>query len=631
MDFNYFLIRVNDVLTAGVGATAFAMGLYLLFYNRESRVARAFIGLLGCVSLVYLVDLLLTNIASPERAALLLRVQWVGIAFTPLCYLEFVRSIRLLVRRDHFPAWLQPASLGLSAGTATLALLTDWVVREVAVTAGATHLRPGPLFFPFAVLFAIAALWGLWETLTARRLCYTHAARRRMAYLIAGFIAPALGVFPYLLLTSWPRIVPGALLWLFLILGNLAVAGMLALMAYSVAFIGALTPNRAIKHRLVRFLLRGPATVIVALIAFGLGLLLEPHLGMAPHTLSLVSLAVAVILAQLGVELAKPLIDLALYREGQPEVAQVQELSVRLLTTADLQQFLENVLAALCELLHSAGGFLALLEDGDLRWDIWCGLHAAPEQIAALPLSEVTRAERQDRFVVWDGYWVIPLYDKAGRDLLGLVGLRSPEMPLPLAADCLAQLEQLVLQARAALEDRRLQQLVFSAFSPLLPELADIHRRGGLLRYAGEAVGGFALFESPELPQWVHDALAHYWGGPRLTENPLLDLEVVKQAARAYDGNTVKGLRVVLSDALERLRPSGERKLTAPEWLLYNILEMKFLRGQKVREVAQRLAVSESDLYRKQRVAIENLAGIIAEMEQEMQADGAAAGSAPEV
>ena len=178
---------------------------------------------------------------------------------------------------------------------------------------------------------------------------------------------------------------------------------------------------------------------------------------------------------------------------------------------------------------------------------------------------------------------------------------------------------QLCLQATAALEDRRLQQVVFQAFSPLLPELQDIQRRGGMLRYEGEAVGGFDLTESPELPRWVHDALAHYWGGPRLTENPLLDLVVVKQAAIEHDGNTVKALRAVLTEAIEQLRPDGERKLTAPEWLLYNILEMKFLRGHKVRDVAMRLAVSESDFYRKQKVAIEHLADIIAEMEEEAQ------------
>jgi hypothetical protein len=50
---------------------------------------------------------------------------------------------------------------------------------------------------------------------------------------------------------------------------------------------------------------------------------------------------------------------------------------------------------------------------------------------------------------------------------------------------------------------------------------------------------------------------------------------------------------------------------------LYNILEMKFMEGRKVREVALRLAMSEADLYRKQKVAIEAVANAIMEMENQ--------------
>ena len=67
---------------------------------------------------------------------------------------------------------------------------------------------------------------------------------------------------------------------------------------------------------------------------------------------------------------------------------------------------------------------------------------------------------------------------------------------------------------------------------------------------------------------------------------------------------------------MERLRPEGQRAFTG-EWLLYNILEMKFLEGRRVRDIALRLAVSEADLYRKQRVALEELAAAIREMERE--------------
>jgi hypothetical protein len=619
MDWLHFLTRASDVLTAGVGATALALALYLIVYNRGSQVARTFVGLLGCVIVVYLTDLLLTNITGSDHAEQLLRLQWIGIAFTPPMYLEFVRAIRQSVLRDHFPGWLRVASFALGGGITLLALYTDILVRGRVVSVGASHLQPGPLFYPFAIFFAIVALWGLRETLIARNRCYTHAARRRMGYLSIGFAAPAMGVFPYLLLAGWPPSLSGGVLQLFLIVGNVAVATMLALVAYSVAFFGTLVPDRVIKHRMVRFLLRGPLTALLALAAFGLGITLEPSLGLGQYTLSLVSLAVAIILAQLGVEMLKPLIDLMLYRGGAMEVTQVQELSQRLLTTADLKQFLENVLAAICELMHSGGGFLAILEQGKLHWEIWCDLSMSEDEIAGIPLTEVTHAQEEEAFIRWDGHWVLPLRDKTDTELVGLIGLRAPEVETPLTAERQIVLDQLLMQASAALADRQLQQVVFAAFTPLLPELRDIQMRGGVLRYEGEFVTGFSPAQSPELPQWVHDALAHYWGGPRLTENPLLELQIVRQAASEHEGDVVKGLRAVLGDAIERLRPDGERKLTAPEWLLYNILEMKFLRGQKVRQVAMRLAVSESDLYRKQKVAIENLADILTEMEKRAQ------------
>ncbi len=66
-------------------------------------------------------------------------------------------------------------------------------------------------------------------------------------------------------------------------------------------------------------------------------------------------------------------------------------------------------------------------------------------------------------------------------------------------------------------------------------------------------------------------------------------------------------------------KPEGERRLTA-EWMLYNILDMKFLEGRKVRDIAMRLAMSEADLYRKQRIAIEEVARAVAEMERDAAA-----------
>jgi hypothetical protein len=121
-----------------------------------------------------------------------------------------------------------------------------------------------------------------------------------------------------------------------------------------------------------------------------------------------------------------------------------------------------------------------------------------------------------------------------------------------------------------------------------------------------------------DLASWVKDALTHYWGGPKLTQSPLLQLQVVQQIAREHNDNPANALRAILRQAVDSVRPEGERRFTG-EWILFNILEMKFIEGRKVREVATRLAMSEADLYRKQRVAIEEVGRSLLEMERNIQ------------
>ena len=79
----------------------------------------------------------------------------------------------------------------------------------------------------------------------------------------------------------------------------------------------------------------------------------------------------------------------------------------------------------------------------------------------------------------------------------------------------------------------------------------------------------------------------------------------------------MRALRAVLTEAIERQRPEGERKMLSPEWMIYNILELRFIEKLKVRDVAIRLALSEPDLYRKQRIAIEAVADTLTGMESD--------------
>jgi hypothetical protein len=144
---------------------------------------------------------------------------------------------------------------------------------------------------------------------------------------------------------------------------------------------------------------------------------------------------------------------------------------------------------------------------------------------------------------------------------------------------------------------------------------------------AASRYGGIDVLSTPEIPlepthitRWVKDALTHYWGGPRLTDSPLIGLKVVQNTLEQHQDNPANALRAILRQAVDQVRPEGERRFTG-EWILYNILEMKFMEGKKVREIATRLSMSEADLYRKQRVAVEAVADAILEMEQKARAE----------
>jgi len=641
-----FLELLNLVLTSGIVIFSFALLLYLLIYSHRNNVARTFAFLLGCVLITYFVDLALFGVEDWQAARPWLETQWIGIAFTPAAYLNFSHALLTTTGRR---SKLQMVAVRVSYMLSALLLLgvafSDLIVRGGALTHRAAHLRPGPLFPIFTLYFTVAVSWGAANVLHARQRCLTSTSRRRMSYLAATFAAPAAGVFPYLLLTGWPASTSGFILWLVLVLGNIGVGLMLVILSYSVASFGALTPDRVVKHRLVHFLLRGPFVATLVVLIIIVTSQAEGWLGLPSRRIMLFGVVSVILLLQIFIELAKPLIDRALYLQDREEIEWIQQLSSRLLTSTDLHQFLENVLTALCELLRVDTAFVVVMDDGEPHLEVTCGdletdysdglsteawqasmhqvhagkNHQAPTANDSRTLANGRRLERYGDLFVWNGYWLAPL--RATQDenvILGVLGVaaRAPEPNL--TPNEQEGVDNLLRQAAAALEDRQLQQGLFSALERIMPEIEDIQRRRSMIHYVGdEALSDFNLVESGELREWVRDALKHYWGGPKLTTNPLMALEIVERATREQDGNPMKGLRTVLREAIERLRPEGERKMTAPAWVLYNILDLKFLQGLKVREVAKRLAMSESNLYRKQRVAIKAAAQMVAEMERE--------------
>jgi hypothetical protein len=319
----------------------------------------------------------------------------------------------------------------------------------------------------------------------------------------------------------------------------------------------------------------------------------------------------------------------------QDDVQRLQLLGERLLTKGDVEQFLESVLAAACDVLHISSGFVAVMGRAGARIEVQIGPQQPPSE--STTLSSISLPDAQDASAVfshsagagrleWEGYWIIPLRGEqlnGSREVLGLLGLYTSGRDFAAQGDeQLHTLQTLAARGATALEDRRLQIKVFRAMDELLPQVDALQRMRAAARYAGtSALEAGDLAQNPDATQWVKDALRHFWGGRRLSESPLLRLKVVEKALTEHNGNPVNALRAVLKNAIEQIKPEGQRKFTG-EWLLYNILELKFLQGQKVRDVALRLAVSEADLYRKQRVAVEEVLKRITQMEGQMSTSG---------
>jgi hypothetical protein len=332
-----------------------------------------------------------------------------------------------------------------------------------------------------------------------------------------------------------------------------------------------------------------------------------------------------VVLLQLVINRARPFIDRVIYRQDQEEIAWIQTLDRRLLTTADLSSFLENALAALCDLLQVRTGFVAVLAGGHHRLEAHLGDGAAVQSfldshdLTGLVMS-ISNQEETCCFVQGNGFWLAPLQSRTSEARLGVLGVEARSLVPDLVPDEEEVATVLISRTQEALEDRYLQQNLFATLRRILYDIERLQRWRGATRYAGsppmQIIGDSPIY-APEFEQWVKDALSHYWGGPKLTESPLLDLRIVREEMDEQGGSPVHALRSVLSKAIDRLRPEGERSMTTAEWILYNILELKFIRGLRVRDIAGRLAMSESDLYRKQRVAIAEVARALASLEQD--------------
>jgi hypothetical protein len=613
---------LNFLLAAALVIITFALLLWLFPQSWRNPVQRAFSALLTFVGIVYIGQVFLLRTPAPDAAEMWLRFKWIGIAFVPAAYLHFSNSV---LRSTFYDSRVRRIATGSAyvVGIIFLALviLTNLVVGAPFNYPFATQLRAGPLFYLFALYFFATTAWGIYNIELARRRTLTPTSRRRMRRLGFAFIAPAFGVFPYLVFSGFPALIPPIVLLLLTFFGTIALSVMLVVMTYTVTYQGALQSDRIIKQKFLHFMLRGPIVAVGVVTALAIAPSVEDWLHLTRETLVSATVIVGIIIFEMLISRGKPYLDRVLFWQDRREVKQIQELDARLLTTSDLRQILENILAAMCDLLRVENGFVLAADAEEWKLEALVGAREPIQRFIVqgdTPPS-LTNGENAPHFSANGAYWLYPLKVNGGDALVGVIGVaaRAPEPDLTEHERELV--DALASQAELALEDRALQKSVFDALEQIGSQVEALQRVQAKQRVVGQTVKERVeeeLIASPDFHRAVQDALAHYWGGPKLTHSPLLQLNIVQKSLDEYDHNAVRALRAILAQAIEKLRPDGTRSLTAPEWVLYNILELKVIQGMKIREVAQKLAMSESDLYRKQRVAIQEVAKVVQQMEQ---------------
>ncbi len=616
------LETLNQLLTAGIAITAFSLLLYALTFNLRDRVARSFAIVLICVVIVFVSDVIGSTASNAQDLELWLQIQWVGIIFLPSAYLQFSDALlattgrpsrgkrRLIIRITYLISLifliLLPFSIlvGPLAGPATTA----------------PHLESTPVTWVFVLFYVISMVVSFVNFYRASQRTVTSASHRRMRYLLIGAIAPAIGSFPFLLFGSALVEIHPLIFWVIAILSNLIVSVLLVIMAYAVAFFGVSWPDRVVKRRLAKWLMRGPVTASSVLAITTIVRRVGERFGQPYSWAVPVAMVGSLLLFEFLITLAAPIWERWLFHGGEREkIALLQTLEERLLTSSDLRQFLESVLAAVCDRMQASHAFIAVLNFGEVDMVVPVGnISSFQENFSTDLMQKAIQNGNGKGLFSWGAYWVLPLNDTnvEAPQLLGILGILRVEGQ-EIDLEQRDALERLSRRAALALEDRAKQQQVFVSLEALNPQIDMIQRLRAASRYNGTSVlsAPEEVLEREDLTKWVKEALTHYWGGPKLTSSPLMELRVVQDLLKENEENPANALRAILRQGIDQVRPDGERRFTG-EWILYNILEMKFLEGRKVREIAMRLALSEADLYRKQRVAIEYVANAIIEMER---------------
>ncbi|MEJ2750905.1 MAG: hypothetical protein P8183_23805, partial [Anaerolineae bacterium] len=309
------------------------------------------------------------------------------------------------------------------------------IVANLVPMALTPHLTAGPLFPLFALFFWLGTGASFYNAWHARQRTVTRITRFRVTTMVVTFLAAPVAVFPYLVLRgSMPSEVP-FIFWPIVLLGNLIVAVLFAIMTSHMSYFGTVSPDRVVRVRLYKFMARVPLAGTIVLLVYILVRRGSPILGLPTETALGFTLVVTVMLVEWLIHAYKRPLERLFQLNDDPEVRRIQELSERLLTTRDLHQFLESVLAATCEAMRTPTAFVVALTPDGARMEAVVGSLAEESEtiLGEANWHELARSQNEngdkiepdletaDRFILWQNYWIRRLRNRQRDTVLGIL------------------------------------------------------------------------------------------------------------------------------------------------------------------------------------------------------------------
>ncbi len=619
--YSEYLILINRVVGNVILVVTFSLCAYMTIRAWGATTARALTTLLFAVVSVSVASVLVRLAHDSIVIELLLRFVWVGILLVPACLLHMVLGLNASLKSRSPHIAITIVNYAIAVIGIGLGLLTDAFVSMPIRTGLVPALTPKPLFV-FIAVYAFTVATVSWIILWRLRSdVLTPGLRRRIGYMLLGWYGPVLLTFPVLSLLPTNYQLPG---FLEVTLATMAapISGILTVvLAYSATFVGTTQPDRIVKHDFMRWWLYGPFIGMSIILFLQVVPILARITRLPTDVWSVFGIMVMTVIMPVLVSRIRPLLDTLIYASDQEEIDYLRTLPRTAFTQADLRRLLENTLTVICGASRCDSAFVAAPDEfGVYSIKMLYGTRRSVRLLCeSLPLDKLISELSQDsdpeqyRHM---GYRFQLLRDPDQR-IIGVMGILANDSMR--SGDVANLIQTLTHQIEHALVMVQLQQRLFDTLRTMAPEMSTLQRVSSRIEQATpEALQGLEddVAMLPEFISLVRDALTHFWGGPKLSDSPLLTLKSVKRQTEEQSVPPPKALQLVLRQAIETLKPDIDSSLTANESMLYNILDLRYIQGRKIRDIAHRLALSESDLYRKQRIAIEEVARYVTLMEE---------------